>query len=49
VLYIVLGTFAIKRAKSKAGQFISFVLACAVFGYILLVAISKQALPFLQN
>lgn len=49
VLYIVFGTFAIKQAKSKAGQIISFVLACAVFGYILLVAISKQALPFLQN
>jgi uncharacterized membrane protein SirB2 len=49
VLYIVLGTFAIKRAESKAGQIISFVLACLVFGYIILVAISKQVLPFVQT
>jgi uncharacterized membrane protein SirB2 len=49
VLYIVLGMFAIKRAKSKTGQIISFVLASLVFGYIILVAISKQALPFVQT
>jgi uncharacterized membrane protein SirB2 len=46
VLYIILGTFAIKRAESKPGQIISFILAGLVFGYIILVAISKQALPF---
>ncbi|MFZ6798843.1 SirB2 family protein [Undibacterium sp. Di24W] len=49
VIYIVLGTFAIKRAKSKTGQIISFALASLVFGYIILVAISKQALPFVQT
>ncbi len=47
VLYIALGTFAIKRAKNTSGQIISFILACMVFTYIILVAISKQVLPFL--
>jgi uncharacterized membrane protein SirB2 len=49
VFYIVLGTFAIKRAKSKAGQIISFILAGLMFGYIILVAVSKQALPFVPT
>jgi uncharacterized membrane protein SirB2 len=49
VLYIILGTFAIKRAKSTAGQIISFALAGVVFTYIILVAISKHVLPFVQT
>jgi uncharacterized membrane protein SirB2 len=46
--YILAGTFAIKRAQSAHAQNISFVLALACFAYILMVAISKQVVPFMN-
>lgn len=46
--YIVAGTFAIKRAQSANAQNISFVLALACFVYILMVAISKQVIPWMN-
>jgi uncharacterized membrane protein SirB2 len=46
--YILAGTFAIKRAQSAHAQNISFVLALACFAYILMVAISKQVVPFMS-
>ncbi len=46
--YIVAGTFAIKRAQSANAQNISFVLALACFAYILMVAISKQVIPWMN-
>ena len=47
LMYIVLGSFAIKRATTRRGQLLSFSAACASFTYIILVAISKQAIPFI--
>ncbi|MBJ7313487.1 SirB2 family protein [Rugamonas sp. CCM 8940] len=44
LLYIVLGTIALKRGKTRAVRATAFAAALACFGYI--VAVSKQALPF---
>jgi uncharacterized membrane protein SirB2 len=46
--YIVAGTFAIKRAQSAHAQNLSFVLALSCFAYILMVAISKQVVPWMN-
>lgn len=45
LLYIGLGTMALKRGKTKAQRTGYFVTALAVFGYILAVAVTKQVLP----
>ncbi|MCG2585930.1 SirB2 family protein [Massilia sp. TS11] len=45
LLYIVLGTIALKRGKTMATRRSAFIAALAVFAYIVSVAISKQALP----
>lgn len=45
LLYIVLGSIALKRAKSKAMRLTSWLAAQAVFGYIVLVAINHNPLP----
>lgn len=42
VAYILLGTFALKRAKSKQHKAIFFVLAILTFGYIVMVAMTKS-------
>ncbi|SFM78950.1 SirB2 family protein [Rugamonas rubra] len=46
LLYIVLGTVALKRGKTRAVRAGAFTAALACFGYIVAVAVSKQALPF---
>ncbi len=46
--YIFAGTFAIKRANSPQAQNLSFVLALTCFAYILMVAFSKQVLPWMN-
>lgn len=46
LLYIVLGTVALKRGKTRAVRAAAFAAALACFGYIVAVAISKQPLPF---
>ncbi|MBJ7313491.1 SirB2 family protein [Rugamonas sp. CCM 8940] len=46
LLYIVLGTVALKRGKTRAVRATAFAAALACFGYIVAVAVSKQALPF---
>lgn len=46
IAYIVLGTFAIKRGKTQMQRNIAFVGALAVFGYIAMVAVTKQVVPF---
>lgn len=38
VVYIVLGSYALKRAPTRRGKAIAFVLAAATFGYIYSVA-----------
>ncbi len=44
--YIVLGTIALKRGQTKATRTAALVAALAVFAYIVLVALSRQVLPF---
>lgn len=46
LLYIVLGTVALKRGKTRAVRAAAFAAALACFGYIVAVAVSKQPLPF---
>ena len=47
IVYIVLGTIAIKRGSSRQIQIIAFVSALAVFAYILGVAMTKSPASWL--
>ena len=47
LLYIILGTIALKRGKTKNIRIIAGVFAIATFFYMLSVAMSKSALGFL--
>jgi uncharacterized membrane protein SirB2 len=44
VAYILLGTIALKRGKTKTVRTIAFVAALAVFAYIVKVAITRQVI-----
>lgn len=46
VVYIALGTIAIKHGKTPRARILAFVGALTVFGYIAKVALSKQVWPF---
>ena len=46
LLYIGLGTVALKRGKTKTVRVAAFVAALAAFAYIVAVAVSKQVVPF---
>lgn len=43
--YIVLGTIALKRGRTPAIRAGAFIGALALFGYIVAVALTKQAIP----
>lgn len=45
VAYIVLGTFALKRARTLAGKRAALLAALATLAYIIAVAVTKQAWP----
>jgi uncharacterized membrane protein SirB2 len=45
LLYIYLGTMALKRGKTKAQRTIYFIAALATIGYIIAVAVTKQVIP----
>lgn len=45
ILYIVLGTIALKRGKTKELRITSWILALLTYAYIILVAFTKSALP----
>lgn len=45
VLYIVLGTVALKRGRTRGVRTAAWVAALAVFFYILAVAMTKQVVP----
>lgn len=47
VLYIVLGTIALKRGRTRAVRIGAFVAALVVFGYIVSVAVTKSPLGYL--
>jgi uncharacterized membrane protein SirB2 len=44
--YIAVGTIALKRGKTKPIRITAFLLALAVFAYLLAVAITHQVLPW---
>jgi uncharacterized membrane protein SirB2 len=46
VVYIVLGSIALKRGRTKAIRASAFVAALLVFGYVVAVALTKRTLPF---
>jgi uncharacterized membrane protein SirB2 len=48
VAYILLGTIALKRGKTKAVRATAFILALATFGYLVAVALTHNPLPFLH-
>lgn len=45
--YIVCGSLALKRARTKTGRSAFFVLALLIFAYIVSVALTKNPLPYL--
>lgn len=47
IIYIVLGMFALKRAKNKKNKVIFFFLSLIVFAYIVSVALTRSASWFL--
>jgi uncharacterized membrane protein SirB2 len=46
VVYILLGSVALKRGKSLAIRATAYVAALLVFGYIVAVALTKNPLPW---
>lgn len=49
LLYIVLGTVALKRGRTRRLRIVSFVLALATFLYILAVAVTRNPFPGLSG
>jgi len=48
ILYIVLGTLALKRGKTRSQRITAWVAALLVFGYMVAVAIAHAPLPFMH-
>ncbi|MDO9467647.1 MAG: SirB2 family protein [Thiobacillus sp.] len=48
IVYIVLGTVALKRGKTKPQRIVAWFAALLVFGYMLAVAMAHDPLPFLR-
>ena len=48
IAYIVLGTVALKRGKTKAQRVAAWIAALLVFGYMVAVAVAHAPLPFLH-
>ena len=48
IAYIVLGTIALKRGKTKSQRIAAWIAALLVFGYMAAVARAHDPLPFLQ-
>ena len=46
LLYIVLGTVALSRGRTKRARVIAWIAALAVFGYIVSVALTRRPWPF---
>ncbi len=45
LVYIVLGTIALKRGKTRQARIVAWIAAQAVFFYIVAVAVTRQPLP----
>jgi uncharacterized membrane protein SirB2 len=48
ILYIVLGTLALKRGRTQGQRITAWFAALLVFGYMLAVAITHNPLPFMH-
>ena len=48
IVYIVLGTFALKRGQTRRQRIAAWIAALLVFGYMAAVAVSHHPFPFLQ-
>ncbi len=48
IAYILLGTIALKRGKTKAQRVVAWIAALLVFGYMVAVAIAHDPFPFGQ-
>ena len=48
IAYIVLGTVALKRGKTRGQRISAWVAALLVFGYMVAVAVAHDPFPFLQ-
>ncbi len=48
IVYIVLGTVALKRGRTRTGRIIAWLAALAVFGYIVAVALTKNPFPWIN-
>jgi len=48
IAYIVLGTFALKRGKTRGQRIVAWIAALLVFGYMVAVAIAHDPLPFIR-
>jgi uncharacterized membrane protein SirB2 len=46
--YIMLGTMALKRGKTRGQRIAAWIAALLVFGYIVAVAVAHNPLPFMQ-
>ena len=47
IAYIVLGTIALKRGKTRGQRIAAWIAALLVFGYMVAVAVAHDPLPFL--
>jgi uncharacterized membrane protein SirB2 len=47
VVYIGLGTVALKRGRTRGGRIAAWIAAQCVFGYIVAVALTRSPLPFI--
>jgi uncharacterized membrane protein SirB2 len=48
IAYIVLGTVALKRGKTKPRRIVAWLAALLVFGYMVAVAVAHDPFPFLH-
>ena len=47
ILYIVLGTIALKRGRTRSQRIAAWIAALLVFGYMVAVAVARTPLPFI--
>ena len=48
IAYIVLGTLALKRGKTRGQRIAAWIAALLVFGYMVAVAVAHDPLPFIR-
>ena len=48
ILYIVLGTIALKRGRTYGQRMAAWIAALLVFGYMVAVAVTRDPLPFMH-